>query len=73
MFEALQSSAAHQPMSVDELLTVVEKLIPSINTFFDKVLVMADDPAVRANRLALLQRVAALADGIADLGKLEGF
>ncbi len=73
LYAALQSLETNHPMSVDELMTVVEKLLPSINTFFDKVLVMADDPAVRANRLALVQRVAALADGIADLGKLEGF
>jgi hypothetical protein len=28
---------------------------------------------VRENRLALLQRVAGLATGVADLSKLEGF
>ena len=48
-------------------------LIPSINAFFDKVLVMAEDPAVKANRLALVGRVAHLSDGLADLSKLEGF
>jgi glycyl-tRNA synthetase len=37
------------------------------------VLVMAEDSAVRSNRLGLLQRVAALSRGIADLSKLEGF
>ncbi|BBH21269.1 glycine--tRNA ligase beta subunit [Paenibacillus baekrokdamisoli] len=42
----------------------------AINTFFDQVMVMAEDEAVRANRLALL---AVLADGInkvADFSKL---
>jgi glycyl-tRNA synthetase len=34
---------------------------------------MAEEPAVRQNRLGLLQRIAALADGVADLSKLEGF
>ena len=46
---------------------------PSINTFFDKVLVMADDKALRENRLALVYRLACLSAGIADLSKLEGF
>jgi len=35
--------------------------------------VMDPDPAVRQNRLALLQQLAALAEGIVDLSKLEGF
>ena len=42
-------------------------------TFFDAVLVMADDTAVRQARLALVQRIAALPDGLADLSQLQGF
>jgi glycyl-tRNA synthetase len=34
---------------------------------------MAEDPTVRANRLGLLQRVAALTEDTIDLSKLEGF
>jgi glycyl-tRNA synthetase len=48
-------------------------MIPAINEFFDKVLVMAEAKSVKENRLGLLQRIASLADGIADLSKLEGF
>jgi glycyl-tRNA synthetase beta subunit len=44
-----------------------------VNRFFTDVLVMAEDPAVRQARLALLQRIAALPDGIADLSQLQGF
>jgi len=44
-----------------------------INRFFEAVLVMAEEPQVRANRLGLLQRVAALPAGAADLSPLEGF
>ena len=58
---------------VDEFLNAVAKLIPSITAFFDKVLVMAEDKTVKENRLGLLQRIANLAAGIADLSKLEGF
>ena len=54
-------------------MNVVVALIPFINTFFDKVLVMVEDKATRENRLGLLQRIADLADGVADLSKLEGF
>ena len=59
--------------SVDEFLNTVAALIPSITAFFDKVLVMAEDKAVKENRLGLLQKIASLANGIADLSKLEGF
>lgn len=48
-------------------------LEPAITGFFDDVLVMDEDDAVRENRLALLQHIAALTDGIADLSQLEGF
>jgi len=59
--------------SVDALLNVVVKLIPSITSFFEKILVMAEEKEVRENRLGLLQRIASLANGVADLSKLEGF
>jgi glycyl-tRNA synthetase len=48
-------------------------MMPAINTFFDKVLVMDEDAKLRSNRLGMLQRIAALADGVADLSRLEGF
>jgi glycyl-tRNA synthetase beta subunit len=47
--------------------------VPVINRFFDEVLVMAEDEPTRQNRLALIQRIAALAHGVADLSLLEGF
>jgi glycyl-tRNA synthetase len=61
------------PGSVDDFLTAFLPLIPLINTFFDEVLVMTEDVDLRTNRLALLQRIVALADGVADMSKLEGF
>ena len=57
----------------DTFLNAFEPMIPTIDQFFEDVLVMVDDEKVRDNRLALLQRVAALADGVADMSKLEGF
>lgn len=43
---------------------------PVVDRFFDDVMVMADDPAVRGNRLALLQGVAATMNRVADISKL---
>jgi len=48
-------------------------LIAPITAFFDKVLVMHEDPAIRQTRQALLQHIWHLADGIVDLSKVEGF
>ena len=44
------------------------RLRPEVDTFFDKVMVNADDPAVRANRFALLQR---LADRLGSVAAIE--
>lgn len=47
-------------------------LRPAVDAFFDQVMVMADDPAVRANRLALLARVRESFLRVADLSRLPG-
>jgi glycyl-tRNA synthetase len=73
LYKAICASVLRPPSSIDESLSIVEKLIPSINAFFDKVMVMADDPKVKQNRLALVGVIANLSKGIADLSKLEGF
>jgi glycyl-tRNA synthetase len=58
---------------VASLVQALRTLQPVIDTFFDEVLVMADDPDLRAARLALIQRIAALPDRIVDLSLLKGF
>ncbi len=75
LFTFLQKAEAtpRLPGSVDDLLNSFTPMLPAINEFFDKVLVMAEEPSVRENRLGLLQSIAALAEGVADLSKLEGF
>ncbi|MCK6630509.1 MAG: glycine--tRNA ligase subunit beta [Anaerolineae bacterium] len=50
-----------------------EMLIKPINTFFEAVMVMAEDEAVRQNRLALLQDIRDLTKGYADFSELQGF
>jgi glycyl-tRNA synthetase len=49
------------------------ELAPTINAFFDKVLVNAEDATLRQARLALVQQVALLPAAVADLSKLQGF
>jgi glycyl-tRNA synthetase len=67
-------AGAVEPESLPaELFTALQGAIPAIDRFFEEVLVMAEDRALRENRLALLQRIAALSEGIADLQVLEGF
>ncbi|MCS6844717.1 MAG: glycine--tRNA ligase subunit beta [Caldilineales bacterium] len=58
---------------VPTLYAALQSLAAPINTFFDRVLVMAEDPGLRQARLALVQHIAALPDGIADLSLLQGF
>ncbi len=58
---------------VDAFLNAFLPMIPAVNTFFDEVLVMAEDEAIRQNRLGLLHRIVSLAAGVADLSFLEGF
>ena len=73
LYRMIRSTVQGGPSTVDEFLGIVVKLIPSINAFFDKVLVMAEDEKIRQNRLALVGQIADLSSGIADLSKLEGF
>jgi len=75
LFAALQRAqaalAGHDDL--EAALEQVRLLVPAINTFFDNVLVMAEDAALRQNRLGLLQGIVALLRKHADLSALEGF
>ncbi len=70
-----QTANALTPESrlADVLEQIAANLIAPINTFFDDVLVMVDDEAVRDNRLALLQRIRDLTKEYADFSQLRGF
>jgi len=59
--------------TIDVFLDQVEQMAPIINKFFDNVLVMDKDTAIKENRLAILQKISTLSTGIADLSQLEGF
>jgi glycyl-tRNA synthetase beta chain len=47
-------------------------LRPQVDAFFDKVMVMAENPTVRDNRLALLGSLRTLFSRTADLSRLPG-
>jgi glycyl-tRNA synthetase beta chain len=51
-------------------LEQIATLRPQVDAFFDAVMVMAPDAEVRANRLALLERVLADFSGIADFSEI---
>lgn len=45
-------------------------LAPELETFFNEVMVMVDDPALKKNRIALLRRIGGVAMKIADVTKI---
>jgi len=51
-------------------LAEISRLRPAVDTFFDKVMVMVDEPNVRASRLALLQTVLREFSTIADFSEI---
>jgi glycyl-tRNA synthetase beta chain len=55
-----------------EVLTRLAQLRGPVDAFFDHVLVMADEPAKRRNRLALLGRLRRMFLDIADISLLQG-
>jgi len=56
----------------DEAMRSVAALRPLVDTFFDKVTVNADDPALRRNRLFLLANIRGTLDRVADFSRIEG-
>ncbi len=53
-----------------KVLAELSGLRPSVDRFFDKVLVMAEDEIIRENRLALIKAVAGLMGAAGDLSRL---
>jgi glycyl-tRNA synthetase beta chain len=53
-------------------MTAMARLRPFVDAFFDKVTVNADDKAVRANRLTLLNEIREATRAVADFSKIEG-
>jgi glycyl-tRNA synthetase len=70
-----QAAAAMQGAAEpsEALWPLLEGLRQPINAYFEKVLVNAEDETLRNARLALVQAIALLPAGVADLSKLQGF
>ncbi|MCI0352944.1 MAG: glycine--tRNA ligase subunit beta [Acidobacteriales bacterium] len=67
----LASTQRHkQAGDYGQALTEVSKLRPAIDAFFDKVMVMVEDDRLRANRLALLQKLLSDFSTIADFSEI---
>lgn len=70
MERAVNSLLARREYAV--ALSQLASLRADVDGFFDAVMVMAEDPEVRANRLGLLVRLRGLFLQIADLSRLPG-
>lgn len=68
---AQQIAAATEPATV--LGKTLHVLQTPINAYFERVLVNAPEERLRNARLALVQQIAQLTAGIADVSKLQGF
>jgi glycyl-tRNA synthetase len=75
LFTALQQAETRlaREGGFEPALSEVNALVEPINTFFGKVLVMAEDEALRKSRLGMLMRIAGLLKPYADFSALEGF
>jgi glycyl-tRNA synthetase beta chain len=69
--KALEISPLMEKFAYEQVLTSLATLREPVDAFFDQVMVMADDPVIRANRLALLNRLSALFLGVADISILQ--
>jgi glycyl-tRNA synthetase beta chain len=54
-----------------KVLTALSDLRPAVDEFFDDVMVMAEQPALRQNRLALLAELSTLFLDVADISRLS--
>ncbi len=54
----------------DDTLRLLASVREPVDRFFDEVMVMCDEPRLRANRLALLRQLNGLMNQVADISKL---
>ena len=66
-----QADAAFLTGDYTESLQVLARLRAPVDAFFDQVMVNADDPALKANRLGLLATLHAAMNRVADLSRLS--
>jgi glycyl-tRNA synthetase beta chain len=66
-----EASAAVASEDFAGAMSVMAKLRPAVDAFFDKVKVNDDDAAVRENRLKLLNEIRAATRSVADFSKIQ--
>jgi glycyl-tRNA synthetase beta chain len=69
--KVLDLAPSLESQDYDTVLNSLAELRETVDHFFDDVLVMAEDPAIRANRLALLVKLRALFLRVADISCLH--
>ncbi|MFC3337691.1 glycine--tRNA ligase subunit beta [Paracandidimonas soli] len=67
---APQAQAQFEAGDFTASLATLAQTSGAVDTFFNDVMVMDDDPAIRANRLALLGRLHQLMNQVADIARL---
>ncbi|MGO9275364.1 MAG: glycine--tRNA ligase subunit beta [Terriglobia bacterium] len=67
-----EAAASAQSKEYGKALQAIATLRPAVDLFFDKVLVMAEDRALRQNRLRLLGKLDVLFSRIAHFSEIEG-
>jgi len=72
LFAVLQKAIANNASSPDYAaqLTALATLREPVDAFFDKVMVMAEEPTLRNNRLAMLAQLRSLFLNVADISEL---
>jgi glycyl-tRNA synthetase beta chain len=73
VFRARQDAAtAVAAEDFEGAMAALARLRPAVDSFFDKVLVNVPEPAVRANRLRLLDAIRSATLEVADFSKVQG-
>jgi glycyl-tRNA synthetase beta chain len=77
LYEAIQKVKADTVAAINVenfagAMRALAELRAPVDAFFDKVTVNADDPKLRANRLALLSEIRAATLNVADFSKIAG-
>ncbi|OYU48610.1 MAG: glycine--tRNA ligase subunit beta [Rhizobiales bacterium PAR1] len=66
------AAIALQKQDFEAAMRAMAKLRAPVDAFFEAVMVNADDPAIRQNRLALLAALRRVTRQVADFGKIAG-
>jgi len=65
-----ETAVAHEDFAA--AMSAIAKLRPHVDAFFDEVTVNVDEPALRENRLKLLNRIREATSAVADFSRIEG-